>query len=162
MWATAEPEALGAVLVCKHDPVVGLVIVTVLSTAEASELSDEGVDEVRQAFERASAAKEEQRRIIETERAAMGPRETRRELEERYRFEAITAPQRRAEKDARRAEHKRLEKAARARKHAAREARQKKEKEARTLEKAAANIKRMADTRNHHAINMARWAGVIP
>jgi hypothetical protein len=66
LWRTEG--ARGAVLVVKHDPDAGPVVVTVLSEGQTREADDDEVDEVRAAFERAERAREEQRRIDEAER----------------------------------------------------------------------------------------------
>jgi len=133
MWQTAG--AAGAVLVVKHDPLAGPVVVTVLSEGQTREADEDERDEVQAAFERQERAREEQRRIVEVERIAAAQKSE-------SHWDRMAREQREA---------------------AARKAERMRAHEALQAEQAAGKRARLrAEAREERASRMARWAGVVP
>ena len=172
LWRTTDCR--DAVLVVKHDPMYGLVVVTVLGPDRIAD--DEVTDSVLAAFERAGSARE----------ATLHVGESWRERRDRLNRESEEAESRRVEHarkmvaaaDERRA--KRLTKAAGLAKHErdvaeakARRAKRAAEHEVRVANdmaasairkavRAAAHVIRMAEAREDRAVYMAQWSGVLP
>lgn len=154
LWQTADCG--GAVLVVKHDPEAGPVVVTVLSEGQTREADDEEVDEVREAFERQELAREEQRRICEAERdAAMGvtaPRGT----------PSPPPPPAVGKNKARRLAHEARQAAEHAQALARRAERQRAHQERCALDQAEKAARERAQAREHSVVCFAQWAGVLP
>lgn len=153
MWST--DDARGAVLVVKHDPQQGQVVVTVLAPEYVADTAADE-EEVIAAFARARRAEEERQAIVEANRSkSLADRERREgaesrlqheDLEARYRREAEANKARRAVRANPRAEQDRLKaeaKRRRAEKHAATIAAQQ-----------AAAAKAKADRAAKHEANM--------
>jgi len=161
IWRTTDDEAAGALLVVKHDAAVGLVVVTVLAAVGEGE-GDGGEDEVRAAFERASVAKEDQRRIVEAERAAGMAPPPPPVVTYNARLAIDAREAKRAAKKAGR-ERAKAERAAgvarRAAKRIAHEATMKRQEEEAKARRTMANAARRRDD---HAEHCAQWAGVLP
>ena len=169
LWRTTDCR--DAVLVVKHDPMYGLVVVTVLGPDRIAD--DEATDSVLAAFERVESAREAPQPVGETWRARC----------DRLNREADAAEKRHAERVQQRIAQERLEATAKGRRaakqrqqvmeaadrkarrmadHDARTARSMAEARERKAARAAAHAVRMAEAREDRAVYMAQWSGVLP
>lgn len=160
LWQTTG--AVGAVLVVKHDPAVGPVVVTVLSEGQTREADDEEVDEVQAAFERQERAKEEQRRICEAERAGIQSPPPPPVVTYNVRTIIDAREAKRAAKKAGRARAKAEQAAGAAKRKAKRIAHEAKMKQQEREALARRTEANAARRRDNHAEQCARWAGVLP